>query len=299
MNRRTFLQSISLIVLLPIYLLQEIIPTQGNLPDPNELICKQKFELAVSHKLREEPINKIIVEIAKSFIGVDYAANTIEAPGKEHLIVNLQTFDCVTFYENSLVLARCIKKNKLTFNDYKKELQLIRYRGGIIDDYPSRLHYTSDYFFDNEKKCVLKDVTKEIGSEPYKKKINFMSTHPDFYMQLRENPEFVKMITAQETEMNKRTLYHIPKSKVKKAASLIQDGDIIGITTTIQGLDCTHTGIAIWLASRNGQNRKLHMIHAPIPGAKVQITEAPLYEYLMKNKKDAGIIVARALEPKE
>jgi hypothetical protein len=30
----------------------------------------------------------------------------------------------------------------------------------------------------------------------------------------------------------------------------------------------------------------------------VQITEAPLWEYLKKIKKDAGIMVARALEPK-
>jgi hypothetical protein len=186
----------------------------------------------------------------------------------------------------------------MTFEDYKKELQFVRYRGGIIDKYPSRLHYTSDYFFDNERKSVLKNVTKEIGGVPYKKKVNFMSTHSDSYLQLRANLEFVKMITAQEAEINKRTMYHIPKLKVKKAASQINDGDIMGITTTIEGLDCTHTGIAIWLASRSGQNKKLHMIHAPISGSKVQITETPLWEYLMKIKKDAGIMVARALEPK-
>jgi len=139
---------------------------------------------------------------------------------------------------------------------------------------------------------VLKNITKEIGGVLYKKKIYFMSTHADSYLQLRENPEFVIMIAALEAEMNKRTMYHIPKSNVRKAASQINDGDILGITTTIEGLDCTHTGIALW------QNKKLHMIHAPIPGSKVQITEAPLWEYLKKIKKDAGIMVARALEPK-
>ena len=292
MDRRTFLQSIPVAALLPSLLLQENGAAIDLLFDPNELICKKKFDFALSLKLAEKPINEVIIEIAKSFLGVHYATNTIEAPGEERLIVNLQTLDCVTFYENSLVLARCIKKNTMTFEDYKKELQFVRYRGGIIDKYPSRLHYTSDYIFDNEKKYVLKNITKEIGGVPYKKKINFMSTHTDSYLQLRENPEFVKMIAAQEAEMNKRTMYHIPTSKVKKAASQINDGDILGITTTIEGLDCTHTGIAIW------QSKKLHMIHAPIPGSKVQITETPLWEYLMKIKKDAGIMVARALEPK-
>jgi hypothetical protein len=292
MDRRTFLQSIPVAALLPSLLQQEKIIANTLLLDPNELICKKKFDLATSLKLVKKPINEVVTEIAKSFLGIDYAADTLESTAQEQLIINLQTFDCVTFYENSLVLARCIKNNTMTFEDYKKELQFVRYRGGIIDKYPSRLHYTSDYFFDNEKKFVLKNVTKEIGGLPYKKKINFMSTHTDFYLQLRENPEFVKMIAAQEAEMNKRTMYHIPKSKVKKAASQINDGDILGITTTIEGLDCTHTGIAIW------QNKKLHMIHAPILGSKVQITETPLWEYLMKIKKDAGIMVVRALEPK-
>jgi hypothetical protein len=292
MDRRTFLQSIPVAALLPSLLLQQNGTASNLLSDPNELICKKKFDFSLSRKLSEKPINEVVLEIAKSFLGIDYSANTLEAPGKEQLLINLQTFDCVTFYENSLVLARCIKKNTTTFEDYKNELRFVRYRGGIIDKYPSRLHYTSDYFFDNGKKSVLKNITKEIGGVPYKKKINFMSTHADSYLQLRENPEFVIMIAALEAEMNKRTMYHIPKSNVRKVASQINDGDILGITTTIEGLDCTHTGIALW------QNKKLHMIHAPIPGSKVQITGTPLSEYLIKIKKDAGIMVARALEPK-
>jgi hypothetical protein len=296
MNRRTFLQLIPVLVLFPIFLQQQKKATAEIPVDPNELICKNKFNLAVVMKLHEKPINEVVVAIAKSFIGTDYAANTLDAPGKEQLVVNLQTLDCVTFYENSLVLARCIKKNKPTFNDYKKELQFVRYRGGVIDGYTSRLHYTSDYFFDNEKKSVLKDVTKEIGGVPFNKKINFMSTHPDLYLQLKNSSENVKEIKKIEDEMNARTMYHIPKANVKKIASQIKDGDIIGITTTIDGLDCTHTGIAIWLASRSGQNRKLHLLHAPILGSKVQITELPLSDYLAKIKKDAGIIVARPVE---
>jgi hypothetical protein len=298
MDRRTFLQSIPITALLPSFLQQEKSAATDLLPDPNKLICKKKFELATSLKLTEKPINEVLIEIAKSFLGVDYAADTLEVLGQERLVINLQSLDCVTFYENTLVLARCIKKNALTFEDYTKELQFVRYRGGIIDKYPSRLHYTSDYFFDNEIKGVLKNVTKEIGGIPYKKKVNYMSTHTNSYLQLREYPEFVKKIAALEAEMNKRTVYHIPKSKVKRAASQIHDGDILGITTTIEGLDCSHTGIAIWFASRSAQNKRLHMIHAPMPGSKVQITETPLWEYLRDIKKDTGLMVVRVLEPK-
>ena len=291
MNGRTFLHIIPIFALFPFFLQQQYKTSIESAIDPNELICKNKFNLAVEMKLHDKPINEIVIAVAKSFIGTDYAANTLEAPGKEQLVVNLQTLDCVTFYENSLVLARCIKKNKLTFDDYKKELQFVRYRSGVIDGYSSRLHYTSDYFFDNEKKSVLNNVSKKLGGVPFKKKINFMSTHQDLYLQLKNSPENVKEIRKIEDAMNARTMYHIPKADVQRIASQIQDGDILGITSTIDGLDCNHTGIAIW---RNG---KLHFLHAPISGSKVQITELPLWEYLAKIKKDAGIMVERPVEP--
>jgi hypothetical protein len=292
MDRRTFLQSIPAAAFLPSVIQQNLNLETTSVADPNGVICAKKFELAVALKLYEKPINEIVLEIAKSFLGVDYAVDTIESSGKEHLIINLQALDCVTFYENSLVLARCIKKSTLTFDDYKKELQFVRYRSGIIDEYPSRLHYTSDYFYDNEHKGVLKNITKEIGGIRYKKKVDFMSTHPESYPRLTESPGFVVAIQKIENEINTRAMYYITKTKVKKIASQIKDGDILGITTTIKGLDCSHTGIAIW------HNRKLHMIHAPSPGKKVQITELSLRDYLAHLKKDTGMIIARPLEPK-
>jgi hypothetical protein len=291
MNRRTFLYSLPAAASLSALLSREKIFAAERFSDRNEEICRQKFDLAVSRRLREKPINEVIIEIARSFLGVEYAANTIDAPGEERLLVNLQALDCVTFYENSLVLARCIKKNKLTFDDYKKELQFVRYRGGILSGYPSRLHYTSDYFFDNEKKGVLKNVSKELGGVPFTKTVNLMSGHPETYPRLKESPEFITAMKQVEAEMNARTVYYLPKQNVKASALKIKDGDIFGITTTIDGLDCTHTGLALH------QNRVLHMIHAPLSGAKVQITEVPFWEYLARIKKDTGVMVARPLEP--
>jgi len=291
MNRRTFHFMVPVLVLFPFFL-QEQNKTAVDTPvDANELICRKKFDLAVALKLHEKPINEVVTAMGESFIGADYAANTIDAPGKEQLMINLQTLDCVTFYENALVLARCIKKNKSTFEDFKKELQYVRYRGGVIDGYASRLHYTSDYFFENDRKSVLKDVTQELGGVLWRKEIKFMSTHPDSYLQLKNSPENMDKIRKIEDEINARPRYSIPKATVQRIAPQIKDGDIIGITTTIDGLDCSHTGIALW------QNGKLHLLHAPVPGSKVQITNLPLWEYLTKIKHDSGIIVARPVEP--
>ena len=118
-----------------------------------------------------------------------------------------------------------------------------------------------------------------------------MSTHPDSYRQLKENPGFIKVIKAQEAAINDRRMYHIPKDRVHAVAPKIQNGDIIAITTEIPGMDVSHTGIAIW------RNDALHLLHAPLAGHQVQITEKSLPDYLASNKKQLGIMVARPLEP--
>jgi hypothetical protein len=290
MIRRDFLKTIPLAASAPLFV---NLPSFRSflLQDDDAMICSKKFELAASLKLRSMDIGDLVVEMGKTFLGTEYVANTLEQPGDEHLVVNLHGLDCVSFYENSLVFARCIRKNKTSFEDYKAELQLIRYRGGVIDGYPSRLHYSSDYFYDNEKKNVLKNVTKSVGGIRYKKTINFMSTHPDSYRQLKDHPELIGIIAGQEAAINKRPLFHLPKQAVERAAPKIHNGDILAITTDIPGMDVSHTGIAIW------QDKQLHLLHAPITGSKVQITEKPLAEYLAASPKRLGIMVARPLDP--
>ena len=72
------------------------------------------------------------------------------------------------------------------------ELTNVRYRGGVIDEYPSRLHYFSDWIYDLNERRIVADVTKEIGGQVYPNDVNFMSTHPSAYKQLVNNPKFVE-----------------------------------------------------------------------------------------------------------
>ncbi len=259
-------------------------------------ICTQKFEFAVSKNLSQRPINEVIVEIGKTFLGTPYGEYTLEKNETENLVINLQALDCVTFYENCITLARCIKMNNSTFEEYKKQLQYIRYRNGKIDGYSSRLHYTTDYFFENEKKGVLKIVTDEIFPKKAVKEIsntiNFMTTHRESYKQLKDENEYQKIL-AIEKEINKRTLYFLPKAKISQYEKNIQTGDIIGITTSIEGMDISHTGIAV-----KEKNGSAHFLHASTNKREVQLTKETLHQYLGNNKKHTGIIVARVQEPK-
>lgn len=253
-------------------------------------ICNSKFELAVEKKLSYEPINEIISEIGRSFLNTDYEAFALEKEGKEQLVIHLTGLDCTTFLENTLTLSRCIKKQKTSFEDYKNELTFIRYRHGKIDGYPSRLHYFSDWIYNNTKKEIVRDVTKEIGGKPIKFNVFYMSKNPDKYKHLTETHAFIPIIAKQERAINKREYYYIPKEKVEQVENRIQNGDLIAITTNIKGLDIGHVGIAV-----KESDGRIHFLHAPLAGAKVQISEKPLPEYLTAIKKHTGIIVLRPI----
>ncbi|MEW6507247.1 MAG: N-acetylmuramoyl-L-alanine amidase-like domain-containing protein [Bacteroidota bacterium] len=253
-------------------------------------ICNSRFELAVSKNLADKQINEIIIEIGKSFLGTDYVPNSLEKGEKEQLVIHLTGLDCYTFLESTLVLARCIKLGKTTFEDFRDELQNIRYRDGVLKEYPSRLHYFSDWIYDMNKRNIGRDITKQIGGVPYKKQIDFMRKHIDSYKQLKENPMYVLEIASIEKKISKRKKYYIPLGKIERLESKIESGDIIGITTNIEGLDIAHTGIAIRM-----DDGRIHLLHAPNVGNKVQISEKPLAEYLKANKKQTGIMILRPL----
>jgi len=274
-------------------LLTAILFAQTSYTQKDVDVCKAKFNYAVSDSLFKLPINVVLIDIAKSFIGLDYESHTLDKTKKENLVVHLTGLDCYTFLETSLIFARLIKENKTNFNDFKKELENIRYRNGKLKDYSSRLHYFSDWIYDMNQRGVTKDITKEIGGIVYKNKVNFMSNHPDSYLQLKGDSVMINKIKKVENNISQRKYYYIPQNKIANVDSKLKSGDILGITTNIPGLDISHTGIAI--RERDG---RIHLLHAPNVGKKIQISKLSLADYIMKHKYQTGIIVSRPLEPK-
>jgi hypothetical protein len=260
--------------------------------DTDKTICRSKFSYAASVDLLNEPITDIVADIGKTFIGTKYIAHTLEDKGEEQLVINLSGLDCTTFVENTLVFARLIKTGKTSFKDYENELQKIRYRNGVINGYPSRLHYFTDWIYDNIKKGIISDITELVGGKQYKFRLNFMSTHPESYPQLKGHPEFVREIRQKEAEISRRNYFYVPKERVGFVENQIGNGDIIAFTTSIPGLDISHVGIAVRM-----EDNRIHLLHAPSAGSDVQITEEPLSAYINKIKKDTGIMVLKPLDP--
>jgi len=258
------------------------------LNDYEENLVKEKLS-SFDESLKNESIKKIIETVGLSFLGTDYVAGTLDDDvNNEKLVIKISGLDCVTFVENTLAIARTIQTGQPSLESFKDELQSIRYRNGIIDGYTSRLHYFSDWIFDNEQKGIVKDIAKKIGGVPYKKNINFMSTHSDSYKSLNtDDGESLVKIKNIEKKINKRKMYYIPKNEVDTYYDDLQTGDIIATTTEIKGLDVTHTG---YIYKKNG---KTYFLNASLNAKEVIISKEELKEYLNSDKKKTGIMIAR------
>jgi hypothetical protein len=264
--------------------------------EPEHFSGRETFDrlakLARENDWRKKPVGQMMGEIGLALRGTPYVASTLELyDDREVCSVNLTGLDCVTFFESALDFARTVKKGTVTPEAMMEQVTYTRYRDGRINDYVSRLHYTADWLYDNEEKHVVKVITRELpGAELFTKEVNFMSTHPDAYRQLKANPSLVPKIREVEARINKRRMYYIPKEKVAAIESRLQTGDIIGITTTIPGIDCSHTGICY-----RDDKGVLHYLHASSTKKQVWLDDE-LSAYLMSVSKHTGIMVARPVD---
>jgi hypothetical protein len=266
-------------------------------PDADWRVLDAKVRWAVAHRLDTLPLGTAIARLGETFVGTTYTPGTLEAPGPERVIINLREFDCVTFIENVLALTRFIRHDGVAAlagrpaaeARYAGYLQEIRYRGGRLDGYPSRLHYFSEWLSDNAERGRLELLAKELGGVQDTEALSFMSAHPTAYRQLAD-PGVSEAIAAMETRLNAGAgRWYIPEDRIASIADRIQDGDLIAATSTLPGLDVAHTGIALW------QGGKLHLLHAPLVGKSVEISVLPLAERILDLKAQDGIMVARVL----
>ncbi len=291
MNRRSVLTRLGVLAASPFVVPWLRIGSSRALAVPrDDEIFRQKLSWAGGQNLPARPLGEIIAAVGMSFLNTPYVAHSLEEPGEEHLVVNLRAFDCLTFVESTIAISRCVKEKKTAFEEFTQELQRMRYRDGVIHGYASRLHYFSDWILDNEKKGLVRNVTKELGGQESQKTMNFMTTHKESYPQLAD-AEAVKEITDAEKRLSKIPQWQIPRGSVREALSGIRDGDIIALATSMAGIDVSHTGLAV--ASQG----TVRYLHAPLSGGSVQVSRDSLAEYVSRGSRSlTGIIVVRPLE---
>lgn len=254
----------------------------------DSIVFEETIAWARANQVDTLPIGEAIAALGRTFVGTPYIPQTLELEGDERLIVNLRELDCVTFVENMLAIARVLRAGTPDYDSFKRELVRIRYRDGVLSGYASRLHYFSEWIADNDEKGIVDDVTLSIGGVPDTGGISFMTRNADAYRQLSD-PAVVDEIRTIETTLTGRERHYIPQDAIEPIAQNIRNGDIIAATSTLEGLDIAHTGFALWVDGR------LHLMHAPLVGSVVEISELPLADRLQRIDAQDGIMVARPL----
>jgi cell wall-associated NlpC family hydrolase len=253
-----------------------------------DLKFEQLIQGARSKNLSRRPLSEIISVVAEQFIGTPYVAGLLDQSPEETLVISLAGFDCVLFIETVLAIARGISVQDYTYQGLEKRVEEQRYRDGKLTNYCSRLHYFSDWIYDNAKRGLVVNITPSLGGIPLNQTLNFMTEHRQSYPQLADDGNY-DCIRQVEAKLKDVPLTYIPQDQISTLYDRLQPGDIIATATDIEGLDVTHTGLVF-----QSPDGKIGFIHASPSG---QVTVSPdLQSYVQAVEGQIGIIVARPLD---
>ena len=230
-----------------------------------------------------------VMFFARSMIGIPYRGGTLDVNENESLVVRTDSVDCTTYVETILAMYLASKAEDDEYSDFKEALTRIRYRDGVIKGYSSRLHYFSDWVANNEKKGILYEVTSRSNHSQRHFSINYMTKHSGLYRRLKEDSLSVNEMLCVEEKWKNYDMSYIPKELLKEHYNNIDicNGDILALTTNIDGLDVLHLGFAVWV------DGNIHLLHASSLYGRVVLDPMSLYEYLKDRKKHTGIRVIR------
>ncbi len=234
--------------------------------------------------------NALIEFYARQLLGTPYVAHTLEGD-QEMLTINIHELDCLTFIETLYSLTRATLNRRYSWRDFAANIENIRYRGGEMGDYSSRIHYISEWIIDNHIRGNLVEITPDLPHVDYMiKNIDYMTHHTDSYRQLKDDSVMVEKI--RRYELRRHRFPYVKRSwlndKAVKAA--LRSGDFVSLVTKTEGLDVSHNGIII--VDDKGDP---YLLDASMSGGKVMLEGKPLFKYLERSKTNIGIRVFRMM----
>jgi hypothetical protein len=242
------------------------------------------------------PLGRAVARAGELALGTPYRAHTLEeylaeggSPLAEPVTTYLTGFDCVTLVESSLAISRAAAKPGAGWDDFVREIERERYRGGVRDGYASRLHYFSEWITDNAARGLVRDLGPELGAVEDRRPLRFMSTHRAAYPALKDDGVFAR-IEAMERRLDASPRHLVRTEHIPAVLDRIETGDVLGFACSIDGLDCTHTG----LAYRDGRG-VMRVLHAPLSGGEVTVSRGTLPQYVAALRGGTGILIARPL----
>jgi hypothetical protein len=227
-------------------------------PQPRGLSRRRVDQLLSKIKRDRSAASRIDV-LSRHFLGRSYKPNPLigSSDTAEVFTAALDGFDCVTYIETVVALARASNTN-----DFTDWLRKIRYEQGRIQ-WDRRNHYMSLWLRNNVRNRILKPIS--------------MSTLPTVSRDRVLN--VVPGLDPQRTRIKS-----VPKAAVPRLERHLQTGDLIFFASTRKNLDIFHAGIIV----RDG--KKVLMRHAS--RSQGSVVEQELSEFLKANRM-AGVIVVR------
>jgi hypothetical protein len=242
------------------------------------------------------PIGDRTATVGRALVGTPYKGYTLEIDDHiEAPSVNFTGLDCWTFFEVALAFARMLYNppEQWTPQMLLRYIQLDRYRNGQCDGtYLSRLHYLEEWVDDNERRKLVRDLTRDLGGVRGPHSSGEMTRGWKNYRYMVNNPDLREAIARMEERIARQTLYYIPNRKVAAIEPYLRNGDVISICSKDgAGIATSHVGLA--LRDENGVLRFMHA-SAPRNYSKVLIDQR-LSDYLARYSSHVGILVARPL----
>ena len=258
----------------------------------NRLVAKAK-----AGNWKALPVGERTAAVGQALVGTRYKHFTLEIDNRiESPSVNFQGMDCWTFFEIALSFARMLNEPESNWTPERllHYIEMDRYRGGeCTGEYLSRLHYLEDWLYDNNRRGLVEDLTRELGGRSVPHSAREMTAGWRHYRYLAANRSLLGPLARMEANVSSRPLYEIPKDRVAGIESKLRSGDIIGIISRDRGglRSTAHVGLA--LRTSDGV---LHFMHASSPSNYGRVVvDSQLSKYLYRYRSDSGILVARPL----
>lgn len=234
-------------------------------------------------------IDSLFTFYAEKQLGIPYVGGLLEVPETETLVITIDGSDCVIFVEMTTALVLTTLSDRYDFDSFATNLELLRYRGGYLNGYFSRLHYFGEWLQNNEEAGML-DVLFQDESYPEVGPYHFMSSNRSSYRQLAASDSLFQLMSQKEQLLNEKRLRFIPTETIPEIASSLLTGDIVAFVTEIDGLDVTHTGIV------HVNEERVSFWHASTTGSVIAEPQT-LHEYVKNRSQLRGILVARISTP--
>ena len=258
----------------------------------NRLVAKAKAE-----NWKALPIGERTAAVGQALVGTRYKHFTLEIDNRiESPSVNFNGMDCWTFFEIALGFARMLNQPESNWTPERLlyYVEMDRYRGGqCTGEYLSRLHYLEDWLYDNDRRGLVEDMTRQLGGQSVPHSAREMSAGWRHYRYLAANRSLLGPLARMEANVSSRSLYEIPKSKVAGIEPKLRSGDVIGIISRDRSgvYSTAHVGLAL-----RKSDGVLHFMHASSPSNYGRvIVDDELSKYLYRYRSDSGILVARPL----